>query len=76
MSNPVEFIVTLAPGASAVEVSAALHGHGFQSTSVLHELSMIVGLADPDNAKAIASVHGVAAVEPSQTITIPPEGPQ
>ena len=76
MSDPAEFIVTLTPGASAADVATALDGHGFKSTSVLGELSMIVGMADAATAEAIKAVPGVTAVEPSQTITIPPDGPQ
>lgn len=76
MSDPVEFIVTLAPGQPAGALADTLAAHGFKSTSVLDELSMIVGVADPEAVAGISALPGVTAIEPSQTITIPPVGPQ
>jgi len=76
MTDRAEFIVTLAPGTSADKVAAALDDLGFRSTSVLGELSIIIGMSNLDIAKAIESVPGVIAVEPSHVITIPPDGPQ
>lgn len=76
MSDPAEFIVTLAPGTSADALSATLHAQGFETTAILGALSMIVGLADPAVAAAVAIVPGVVAIEPSHAVTLSPDDPQ
>gem|GEM_PF-4423698 len=76
MADPVEYIVTLAPGAAAAAVADALRAKGFSATSVLAELAMLVGTADPDTVEACKSIDGVTALEPSQPIQLPPGDPQ
>jgi hypothetical protein len=76
MADPVEFIITLVPGVKADTIAEALHARGFASTSVLGELSMIVGTADPASKAALAAIEGVSAVEPSTPIQLPPGDPQ
>jgi hypothetical protein len=76
MADPVEYIVTLAPGAAANGVADALRAKGFTATSVLGELAMLVGTADPDGIEAYKSIEGVTAVEPSQPIQLSPGDPQ
>lgn len=76
MAESAEVIVTLAPGTSPADVEARLHAQGFTTTSLLSELAMIVGHAPEESVEALRGVEGVAAVEPSQPIQLPPDGPQ
>lgn len=76
MSDPVEFIVTLAPGTSPADVAPRLREHGFETTSILEALSMIVGVADPQRVETIHAMPEVSAIEPSHPIVLPPEDPQ
>jgi hypothetical protein len=76
MGDPVEFIITVSPGATAKLVAHMLQEKGFNPTNVLDEISMIVGTADPSNAAALLAVDGVSAVEPSEPIQLSPGDPQ
>lgn len=76
MAEPVEFIVTLAPGAVALHVAEAMRAAGFNPTSVLAELAMLVGTVDADRIEALKSIDGVVAVEPSMSIQLTPGDPQ
>ncbi len=71
-----ELIITLAPGADRKGVAERLKAAGFRLEQELEALAMLTGHADPEAVARLGAVEGVAAVEESQPVRIPPEGPQ
>jgi hypothetical protein len=71
-----ELIITLAPGADMKTVAQRLKAHGFQVEQELEALEMLTGQAEASAVALLEAVEGVAAVEASQAIQLPPVGPQ
>ena len=64
------WLVTLAPGASIDQVTAALAAAGMTVTSSLDAVGVVVGTAPKAAVPAVRKVKGVANVSPDREVSV------